>query len=111
MPINLTAGDLSVFAMSCLAVGVVQINYRWEKYNSSSGTWISLSHRALNITSPNLAFSIVTKQDEGVYHCIVTSDDGSVISENATIIVYCEYSMTLFESHDIRMSIHHRPSY
>ena len=81
--------------MSCVAVGVVPIYYRWEKYNSSNGSWISPSHRAMNITSPNLTFNIITKQDEGVYRCIVTSDDGSVISENATIIVYCEYSVAL----------------
>ena len=31
------------------------------------------------------------EEDEGVYHCVVTNDDGSVISDNATIRVYGEY--------------------
>ena len=47
----------------------------------------------MNITSPNLKFSVVTEKDEGVYHCIVTNDDGSVISDNATINVYGELAI------------------
>ena len=33
---------------------------------------------------------MITEEDEGVYHCIVTNDDGSVVSDNATITVYGE---------------------
>ena len=57
--------------------------------------WISPSHRAVSTTSPNLKFSVITEEDEGVYQCVVTNDDGTVISDNATIIVYGECSAFL----------------
>ena len=44
----------------------------------------------MNITSPNLTFSVITEEDEGVYRCVVTNNDGSVISDNATVRVYGE---------------------
>ena len=49
----------------------------------------------MSITSPNLKFSVITEEDEGVYRCVVTNDDGSVISDNATIHVYGECSVVL----------------
>ena len=30
------------------------------------------------------------EEDEGIYHCVVTNPDGSVVSDNATITVYGE---------------------
>ena len=74
--------------MNCEANGYVTI--KWEKYQSSSNSWIRPSHRAMNITSPKLIFSVITEEDEGVYRCVATNDDGSVISDNATITVYGE---------------------
>ena len=83
--------DVEITAMSCSAVGIGPIYYQWEKYNSSNGgIWISPSNRSINITSSELKFSIITEEDEGVYRCIVTNDDGAVISDNATIGVYGE---------------------
>ena len=79
--------------MSCSAVGMGPIYYQWQKYNSSKNSWISLSHRAVDIPSSDLKFSVVREEDEGVYRCIVTNDDGSVISDNATVHVYGEYSV------------------
>ena len=49
----------------------------------------------MNITSPDLTFSVISEEDEGVYRCVVTNDDGSVMSNNATIHVYGKYSMTI----------------
>ena len=72
----------------CLATGVGPIYYKWEKYDSVDDRWIKPSHRAENISSQLLLFNGVTEEDEGFYHCIVTNDDGSVVSDNATIIVY-----------------------
>ena len=83
-------GDLNVVAVSCLAIGIGSINYQWEKYYFFNNSWISPSHRAMNITSPNLMFSVITEEDEGVYRCVVTSNDGSVFSDNATVCVYGE---------------------
>ena len=91
--IALKSGDLNVCAMSCSAVGMGPIYYQWQKYNSSNNSWISLSHRAVDITSSDLKFSVVREKDEGVYRCIVTNDDGSVTSDNATVNVYGEYSV------------------
>ena len=87
--------------MSCSAVGMDPIYYRWEKYSSSNKSWISPSHRAVNIVSPDLKFSVIREEDEGVYRCIVTNDDGSVTSDNATVRVYGEYSVALVKSCDI----------
>ena len=83
-------GDMKVTAVSCLAIGIGTIYYRWQKYHLFNNVWISPSHRAVNITSPSLTFSVVTEEDEGVYRCVVTSNDGSVFSDNATVRVYGE---------------------
>ena len=83
-------GDLNVVAVSCLAIGIGSIYYQWEKYHLFNNSWISPSHRAINIKSPYLTFSVITEEDEGVYRCVVTSDGGSVISDNATVRVYGE---------------------
>ena len=77
------------------------IYYQWEKYNSSNNSWISPSHRAVSIASPDLKFSVIREEDEGVYRCIVTNDDGSVTSDNATVHVYGEYSVALAKPYDI----------
>ena len=91
-PVSITIreGDLNVIAVSCLAIGIGSINYQWEKYHLFNNSWISPSHRAVNITSPSLTFSVITEEDEGVYRCVVTSNDGSVLSDNATVHVYGE---------------------
>jgi len=44
----------------------------------------------VKIASSRLKFSVITEEDEGVYHCIATNHDGSVISNNTTITVYGE---------------------
>ena len=90
-PAIFKAGDLNVTAMICKAVGIEPIHYQWERYHSLNGTWITPSHRAVDITSSNLKFSIITEEDGGLYRCIVTNDDGSVISNSATMFVYGEY--------------------
>ena len=82
------ARDLNVTAVSCKAIGIEPIYYRWEKYHLMNNSWIRPSHRAISITSPNLRFKIITEEDEGMYRCIVTNDDGDVISDNATVFVY-----------------------
>ena len=89
-PVSMTIreGDLNVIAVSCLAIGIGSIHYQWEKYHLFNNSWIRPSQRAVNITSPNLAFSVITEEDEGVYHCVVTSNDDSIISDNATVRVY-----------------------
>ena len=100
MPATFKVGDANVTAMSCLAVGMGPIYYQWEKYNSSNNIWISPSHRAVNITSSDLKFSVIREEDEGVYRCIVTNDDGNVTSDNATVRVYGEYSVALAKPYD-----------
>ena len=87
--------ELNVIAMSCKAVGIGPLYYQWEKYQVMNNSWTKPSPRALNITSPNLEFSKITEEDEGVYHCIITNDDGSIISDNATILVYGKGSVCL----------------
>ena len=83
-------GDLNVVAVSCLAIAIGPIHYQWEKYHSFNNSWISPSHRAVSSTSLSLTFSVIAKEDEGVYHCVVTGNDGSVFSDNASVRVYGE---------------------
>ena len=85
----------------CSAIGIGSIYYLWEKYDSSSNSWISPSHRATNITAQNLKFSVITEEDEGVYHCVVTNDDGSVISDNATVSIYGKCYLALTKLYNI----------
>ena len=85
---SIREGELNVTAMSCKAIGISPLYYQWERYQVTNNSWTKPSPRAVNTTSPNLEFSSITKEDEGVYHCIITNDDGSVISDNATILVY-----------------------
>ena len=85
-------GDINVIAMSCNAVGETSLYFQWEKYHLLDNSWMRPSHKAVNVTSPYLKFKLITEEDEGVYRCIVTSDDGSVVSDNATIHVYGKYT-------------------
>ena len=71
-----------------MATGVGPIYYQWEKYDSVDDRWIKPSRRVDNISSQHLLFNGVTEEDEGIYHCVVTNDDGSVVSDNATVTVY-----------------------
>ena len=87
---TLKTGDINVIAMSCKVVGETPLYFQWERYHSLDSGWIRPSHRAVNVTSPHLKFKYITEEDEGVYRCIVTSDDGSVVSDNATVYVYGE---------------------
>ena len=76
--------------LSCLAGGLEPLTYLWQMYQSSNDSWTRLSVRAINITSPKLVFSKLTEEDEGIYRCIVFSDDDNVVSDNATITLYGE---------------------
>ena len=75
-------------ALTCSANGTDTIHYQWEKYQSSNDSWIIPVYRVVNNTSPTLKFNNASEEDEGIYHCVVTNDDGSVVSNNATITVY-----------------------
>ena len=95
MDITIRAGSKYVNPLQCLATGMGLIYYQWEKYQPSDSSWIKPSNRVVNITSPKLIFGVIREDDEGVYHCIVSNDDGSVVSVNATITVYGEWSVSL----------------
>ena len=71
-----------------IATGIGPIYYQWRKYDHYANSWISPSSRAVNITSPNLTFSVITEEDEGLYRCIASNDDGNVYSDYANITVY-----------------------
>ena len=77
---------MSVFKI--VATGVGLIDYLWQKYDSLNDSWTPLSSRAINASSPNLNYSMITEEDQGIYHCIVTNYDGSVTSDNVTITVF-----------------------
>ena len=77
--------------LECYANGIGFIQYKWEKYQSSGNGWIRPSQRAVDITSPKLILSVTTEEDEGVYRCVVSNHDGSVVSKSVNVTAYGEY--------------------
>ena len=77
--------------LECSATGIGHIQYKWERYQSSNNSWIRPSHRAVNIILPKLIFSSIAEEDEGVYHCVATNNDGSVVSSSAILFVYGKF--------------------
>ena len=94
--ILLRAGNYTSNELSCFSTGLGPIYYQWEKYYPFNNSWIRPSNRVINVTLPNLIFTEVAEEDEGIYHCVVTNDDGSVVSDNATITVYGNKLMILY---------------
>ena len=86
-PNSFKCRERNVQALWIAATGDGPIHYQWQKYDPSSNSWITPSSRAENITSPNLTFSVIMEEDQGIYQCIVTNDDGSVLSDNVNITV------------------------
>ena len=80
--------ERNVLAFEIAATGVGHIYYLWQKYDSYSDSWISVSSRAVNDTSSALNFNIITEEDQGIYHCIVANYDGIVTSDNVTIAMF-----------------------
>ena len=78
----------NVSVLEIAATGVGHVHYLWLKYHAITDKWAPLSSRAVNDTSPYLNFSIITEEDQGIYHCIVANHDGSVISDNVTVAVF-----------------------
>ena len=90
MSVMLSKNSEQVSTLWCLASGSEPLNYLWQMYQSSNDSWTRPSVRAVNITSPKLVFSKLTEEDEGIYRCIVFSDDDNVVSDNATITLFGE---------------------
>ena len=80
--------EKNILTLWIIATGIGPIYYQWQKYNPFSNSWISPSSRADNIISPNLTFTVITEEDEGLYRCIASNDDGDVFSDYANITVY-----------------------
>ena len=78
----------NVLALWIVATGMGPIHYQWEMYDPYTNSWIPPSSRVENVTSPNLTFSVITEEDQGLYHCIASNDDGNVLSHHVNITVY-----------------------
>ena len=85
-----TKKEEQVSTLSCLANGTEPLYYLWQIYQQANFSWTRPSVRVVNITSPNLVFSKLTEEDEGIYRCIIFSGDDNVVSDNATISLYGE---------------------
>ena len=86
--VTLRKNSEQVSTLWCSASGLEPLNYLWQLYQSTNDSWTKPSIRAVNVTSPKLVFSKFTEEDEGIYRCIVFSDDDYVICDNATITLY-----------------------
>ena len=87
-PRSVVVRESNVTSVECLANAIGIIHYQWEKYFLTNESWMTPSNKAINFTSPKLIFIAITEQDEGIYRCIASNNDGSKISNNATITVY-----------------------
>ena len=87
-PRSVVVRENNMASVECLASAIGKIHYQWEKYFLTNDSWITQSNKAINFTSPKLIFIAITEEDEGIYHCIASNNDGSKISNNATITVY-----------------------
>ena len=87
--------ERNVLAFEIVATRISNVYYLWLKYDSYSDSWIPVSNRTVNDTSPTLNFKVITEEDQGIYHCIVTNHDGSVTSDNVTITVFGEILATM----------------
>ena len=87
-PKSVVVRERSETSVECLAHAIGLINYQWEKYYSFNNSWMIPSSKNINVTSPKLIFTVITEEDEGIYHCVVSNSDGNKISDNATITVY-----------------------
>ena len=67
---------------------VGSIKYRWEKYQPSNDTWMTPNHADEIFMFAKLVFEEIREEDQGMYRCVAINNDGSAISENATITVY-----------------------
>ena len=80
-----------VLALWIVATGVGPIYYKWQKYDPINNSWILPSSRAENIESLQLNFSVITEEDQGIYHCVVSNDDGHIVSDSVNVTVYGMY--------------------
>jgi len=76
---------------SAYGYGVGDVKYRWEKYQPSNESWLLAPYRQAKVLSPILKIIVVKNEDEGIYRCTASNDDGIAVSKNATITVYGEY--------------------
>ena len=79
--------------LSCSAhdYGINKIQYKWEKLQSLDDSWIKPFKSHKQATSNRIIFEVITEDDEGVYRCVATNNDGSVVSDNATVTVYGKF--------------------
>ena len=91
----------NVMVFEVVATGMGPISYQWEKYQSFSNSWIRPSSRVVSVTSSKLIFSLITEEDEGTYRCIVTNDDGSVVSDSVNVTVYGELNDLLLNINSV----------
>ena len=83
--------EKNVLTLQIIATGVGPIHYQWQKYDPFTNSWIPPSSRTEYVTSPNLTFSVITEEDQGLYRCIASNDDGTVLSHHANITVYGKF--------------------
>lgn len=80
--------ERNVQALRIVATGLGPIYYQWQKFDPLSKNWVSPSVRAVYTNSLNLTFSIITEEDQGIYRCVVSNNDGHVVSDSANVTVY-----------------------
>jgi len=102
-PESVVTKENSEVFLECSAhdYGVGSIQFRWEKYQQSSNTWVT--PKRLNHTmSPKLLFNMIKEEDQGMYHCVAINTDGSVISKSANITVYGEVTEELSDVYTVK---------
>ena len=69
----------------CQATSVGIVVYSWER--SSGSSWTTVSNDSITSYTTDTTLAI----GQYMYRCRVSNDAGSVVSNNAIVIVYGEY--------------------
>ena len=64
-----------------------QMNYLWETKSENSTEWMELSSgsKYQGQGTPSLVVADVDEKDVGMFHCVVSSDGGSVVTREASL--------------------------
>ncbi|MGQ9819711.1 MAG: immunoglobulin domain-containing protein [Candidatus Kapaibacteriales bacterium] len=91
--LNLNAGD--TLTLSVEAEGTEPLSYQWFKDNESIP----------EATNPTFQKENVTSDDAGTYHCVISNECGSVVTQTTTVTVTIKFfaGLTISSNEDINI--------
>ena len=105
-PIDTNVTELGALTLICEGKGYPLPEIMWFRNQSvidptleNNVAIISMQSTLLQKTSSNFTVSITSMNDSGIYHCTLSTNEFSVISQSAVVLVQSKYkSNTLLGS-------------